>query len=350
MSFTKSNGLIAATLLLLLSSAGSGFAQQTPDSVGLVRISDGRVRSNGQQADNQTVMQTGGHLIGMRGAPSSGGSCPSGGGNGVGGCPTGNCPTGGYRASGACRSGQCPGCRGGLHGKFCEHCCKHSPDYGYSPPAKYPLQRRGVEYNSYYPANWYGAGADYSQSQAPMVYQPTDTTQMGYYYQHVPFWQPMPNRLPERPIPAQWHITAPAVQATRFNNCHFPGYMGPYAGHGYGSHRFGHRQSSYDMYGMTGSCPTNEFSTQPTRTETAPGQGTVVPPSQPRTVPSDSAPQPVQEELDAEPQKSAFSNPGSEPNALPPLPSSPPVLNNRPLPTNSAASGHIKRIDYRVDR
>ena len=76
---------------------------------------------------------------------------------------------------------------------------------------------------------WYGAGADYSGSYAPMVYQPTDTTQLGYYYQHVPFWQPMPNRLPPRPIPAQWHITAPAVQASRFSTGAWGAYMGPNA-------------------------------------------------------------------------------------------------------------------------
>jgi hypothetical protein len=32
---------------------------------------------------------------------------------------------------------------------------------------------------------------------------PTDTTQLGYYYQHAPAWRPAP--APGAPIPSQWH-------------------------------------------------------------------------------------------------------------------------------------------------
>lgn len=179
------------------------------------------------------------------------GNCPPAGPVANGNCPTGNCPTGNC-PTGGCPTGNCPsGC---FQGKFGEYYCKRSPDYGYSPPAKYPLHRRGIEYNHYYPANWYGAGADYSQSQAPMVYQPTDTTQLGYRYQHVPFWQPMPNRLPPRPIPAQWHTTNPAVSASRFSNGNGPaGYAGGQFG-GYSGYQNG-------SYGAANSCPPGMNST-----------------------------------------------------------------------------------------
>jgi hypothetical protein len=222
MSFTKFNQLMITALLVILGSESSGFAQQGANSVGVVRISSPRTSSLVQPASSQSVQQTGGHGMGYSQAPCQSGNCPTGNGYQVGGCPTGNCPTGG------CPTGNCPrGCRGGcFQGKFGEYYCKHSPDYGYSPPAKYPLQRRGVQYQNRFPTQWYGAGADYSGSYAPMVYQPTDTTQLGYKYQHVPFWQPMPNRLPPRPIPAQWNITAPSVQASRYTNGAFPGYMG----------------------------------------------------------------------------------------------------------------------------
>jgi hypothetical protein len=38
---------------------------------------------------------------------------------------------------------------------------------------------------------------------APHIYMPTDTTQLGYYYQHAPAWTPAPP--PGAPIPSHWH-------------------------------------------------------------------------------------------------------------------------------------------------
>ena len=298
MRFTKSNGLIAASLMLILGSASSGFAQQGPGSAGVVRISDGRVRS----AAAQSVEQVGGHRLG----DCQNGNCPTGG------CPTGNCPSG---IGQDCQSGYCPSCRGGcLHGHFGEHYCKHSPDYGYAPPTKYPLHRRGVEYTHYYPQKWYGAGADYSQSPAPMVYQPTDTTQLGYYYQHVPFWQPMPNRLPPRPIPAQWHTTPPAISASRYCNGYFPGQLGPYTGLS-GLHR-GHNAGSYvTVDGMNGSCPPNNNTAPMTSPQPLPGGSEIVPPIQSVPGPIDVAPQPLQDQV-------IDSQPASASSGLPPSPSS----------------------------
>lgn len=119
---------------------------------------------------------------------------------------------------------QCPDCMGGKkawkYGKSCEHYCTHSPDHGWSIPGKWPINRRGVQYDSYFPTAGLGPngvvlGADVVY---PMVYQPTDTTQLGFYYQHVPFWMPQPNPLPPRPIPAYWHMYAPVAYASTFEN------------------------------------------------------------------------------------------------------------------------------------
>lgn len=118
-----------------------------------------------------------------------------------------------------CPCPHCQGKKGWKGGKFCDHYCSHSPDHGYSIPGKWPIQRRGVQYNSYYPAAWHGTeGALAGGVTYPMVYQPTDTTQLGFYYQHVPFWQPQPNPLPPRPIPPQWHIYAPVAYASQFEH------------------------------------------------------------------------------------------------------------------------------------
>jgi hypothetical protein len=124
--------------------------------------------------------------------------------------------------------------RGHGDGTVCDHCqqgtydqgnplfreryCKNSPDYGYAPPAKVPLHRRGIQYSNYYPNQWYGLPGSGLAGGYPMVYQATDTTQLGYYYQHVPSWQPNPNMLPRRPIPAQWHIGAPAVLGSDYHH------------------------------------------------------------------------------------------------------------------------------------
>jgi len=92
-------------------------------------------------------------------------------------------------------------------------CCDYyilPPDYGWNAPVKVPVVRRGVTYDRYWPEQWHGTGSPvagqyrtYSQ-----VYSPTDTTQLGYIYQQVPYWQPA-NRLPPPPVPSQWHVREP---------------------------------------------------------------------------------------------------------------------------------------------
>jgi hypothetical protein len=83
-----------------------------------------------------------------------------------------------------------------------------SPDHGWDVPGKWPVKRQYVTYTQYSPKEWYGTGSPGKSKQVrsyPVVGQPTDTAQMGYYYQQVPTWQPRPNMIPPKPDPRQWH-------------------------------------------------------------------------------------------------------------------------------------------------
>lgn len=86
------------------------------------------------------------------------------------------------------------------------YACTLPPDYGFVPPSGMPfIERAPVEYTRYWPNQWYGTpGMNYSQEQFPMVYMPTDTTQLGYTYQYVPRWRPNPNMLPPAPNVEEW--------------------------------------------------------------------------------------------------------------------------------------------------
>ncbi len=130
-------------------------------------------------------------------------------------CPQQSCPT----CPQQCDS--CPGyCRTGCH-SCCHDCCLTPikkwalccnyyilpPDYGWNVPTKVPVVRRGVTYYRYWPEQWHGTGSPAAGQYRsyPQVYSPTDTTQLGYTYQQVPYWQPA-NRLPQPPVPSQWHV------------------------------------------------------------------------------------------------------------------------------------------------
>lgn len=83
-----------------------------------------------------------------------------------------------------------------------------APDYGWSPPSKRPIVRNNVTYQKRRPDTWYGertSGKPIRAKRYPIIAQPTDTSQMGYYYQHVPTWQPR-NILPQPPHPRHWHV------------------------------------------------------------------------------------------------------------------------------------------------
>lgn len=127
-------------------------------------------------------------------------------------CPQQTCPT----CPQQCQS--CPGyARTGCHDCCLKPIVKWAlcpsyyilpPDYGFNTPVKVPVVRRGVTYYRYWPEQWHGTGtAPAGQYRSyPQVYAPTDTTQLGYYYQQVPYWQPAPGRLPPPPVPSQWHV------------------------------------------------------------------------------------------------------------------------------------------------
>jgi hypothetical protein len=75
---------------------------------------------------------------------------------------------------------------------------------------KYPIRPVPVEYHRYWPTKWYGEPgtipAPPTGRQFPVVFTPTDTTQLGYYYQRVPTWRPKPEMIPPGPPwPPEWH-------------------------------------------------------------------------------------------------------------------------------------------------
>lgn len=148
-------------------------------------------------------------------------------------CPQQTCPT--------CPQ-QCPSgagyCRTGCH-SHCDDCCLKAiekwalccnyyilpPDYGWNVPTKVPVVRRGVTYYRYWPEQWYGTGSPAAGQYRtyPQVYSPTDTTQLGYTYQQVPYWQPAPYRLPQPPVPSQWHVRDPhRGYHGRWHDCYTP--------------------------------------------------------------------------------------------------------------------------------
>ena len=84
-------------------------------------------------------------------------------------------------------------------------CCKTKafPDSGWAPPARIPVNN-GCN-NGF--ASWYGNSGPYTNG-APMVYQPTDTAQLGFSYSNVPTWRRDASRIPGVPIPSNYHNRA----------------------------------------------------------------------------------------------------------------------------------------------
>ncbi len=252
-----------------LAPVSAAFAQDA-QSAGIVRISDrGGARQVGHSTKGEYHAMPAGHGV------------------------TGNCPEcyGGKHGYGS-------GCPDGKCGLFKEHYCSHSPDHGWSIPGKWPIHRRGVQYTNFYPSQYAGmnggTGSGGNAPAYPMAYMPTDTTQLGFYYQHVPFWQPQPNPLPQRPVPAQWHHYAPTVYASDWGrgSSYGTGY-GYGAGHGYGA----------------GDCPTitdgTVISTSPTpAAQPTPVQAPAAMPPAPRPLPEPAAapaPAPAQPAVPAPP-------------------------------------------------
>ena len=79
------------------------------------------------------------------------------------------------------------------------------PYYGWAQPGRMQIDRAGVFYHKYFPDAWTGAPA-VAQQPRPHVYMPTDTTQLGFYYQQVPYWQSYNGMVPPVPRPSDWHL------------------------------------------------------------------------------------------------------------------------------------------------
>ncbi len=79
------------------------------------------------------------------------------------------------------------------------------PTTGWVPPGRYIVHRHWVPYYKFFPNSWTGTPTPAPQLRLPMVYMPTDTTQLGYYYQHVPHWHAYNGMVPPVPRPMDWH-------------------------------------------------------------------------------------------------------------------------------------------------
>ena len=114
-------------------------------------------------------------------------------------------------------------------------CCatKAYPDTGWAPPAHMPVNYDGVWYGAYHPQAWYGNPGGGFVANYPTVYQPTDTTQLGYYYHKVPTWQSRPGMIPPVPQPGQYHVRSCANGCGHgCNSYNGGGYAGPAYGGG----------------------------------------------------------------------------------------------------------------------
>ncbi len=120
----------------------------------------------------------------------------------------------GLPACGGC--GHCALCAGRMKVKripavswlLDKHYYARSPDWGYAPPVSDPMVFSNLTYARYWPDQWYGQPDRASVKRYPIVGQPTDTTQFGYYYQHVPTWGPRRGAIPKPPNPLIWHTRA----------------------------------------------------------------------------------------------------------------------------------------------
>jgi hypothetical protein len=99
------------------------------------------------------------------------------------------------------RVSDCPQDGSGLSSQGSRH---RSPTAGWTAPGVIPLHRMWVPYHKFFPNPWMGQPVG-PQARLPVIYMPTDTTQLGYYYQHVPHWHSYANMVPPVPRPVDWH-------------------------------------------------------------------------------------------------------------------------------------------------
>lgn len=205
---------------------GAGLLSLTTASAeepGVVRISDGVTRTAAQSdlklppaplpselSDAGTVYTPGmqpipeGTYIESYGCQ----NCPPGDGYYGQDCHGHNCVFGGtltHRGD-RCQDPNCPHCNNGRGRASCWGRNALPPDYGFHPPTPEPfIWRQPVVYQRYLPDQPYGTpGMTYTQAVQPMVYMPTDTTQLGFNYMHVPQWLPNRANYPLAPNPVMW--------------------------------------------------------------------------------------------------------------------------------------------------
>jgi hypothetical protein len=99
-----------------------------------------------------------------------------------------------------------------------------APDYGWGAPGRYPIQHNNVTYRRFHPSVYYGDRVPKQEvKRYPIIAQPTDTSQQGYYYQHVPVWGgPPKGLLPPAPHPHTWHKRPCALTPQGYYNKYLP--------------------------------------------------------------------------------------------------------------------------------
>ncbi len=83
--------------------------------------------------------------------------------------------------------------------------CHTSPGHGWCPPSARSIERTPVQYQRYYSNQYMGQPGPTGPANYPQIYMPTDTTQLGFYYQSVPTWQPRRGMIPPPPDPSMYH-------------------------------------------------------------------------------------------------------------------------------------------------
>ncbi|MCH2211295.1 MAG: hypothetical protein MK110_08330 [Fuerstiella sp.] len=94
-------------------------------------------------------------------------------------------------------------------------CNLAAPTKGWNAPLRLPVNRDGIWYRNNWPQAWYGNPGGGFIGNSPMVYQPTDTTQLGFSYAKVPTWQAR-RMIPPTPCPSDFHVRGNVpVQSSR---------------------------------------------------------------------------------------------------------------------------------------
>ncbi len=80
----------------------------------------------------------------------------------------------------------------------------------WTAPTSTPVWEMPLVYSRMYPGKFYGQHGRTTGPvrRYPIIAVPTDTSQQGYYYRHVPNWKFRGGILPPIPRPSRWHKRA----------------------------------------------------------------------------------------------------------------------------------------------